>query len=1219
MQTGGVALRVELLGQPKAWLDGIELALGPARQRAVFAILAARCGEVVTVPDLVESLWGGNPPASAKGSLHTYVSGLRRALRASGTSTEPTALLRSTETGYRLAIDPAQLDSARFEQDVARARKLAGERAGDALALVDEVLARWSGEAYLGVPGPFAERERERLAELRLGTVELRANLVLQLGGHHELIPELTELSERHPLRESLYEPLMQALHRSGRTSEALETYFTAQRVLRAELGVEPRASLRSLHQEILTGAGDEPAAEATRQPSMLSVVPPWVRKAIEQGASLRGREDEVARLGALVADVLTGRGRALLVEGEPGIGKSELLAAGLAEVEQCGCQLAWAVADELHQRFPLHVITECLGDPTVSTEPRRAILAADSATGEDGTTSDPFQAAADRLLTFVDEACTRGSLVMVLDDLHWADEASVLIWQRLAAATRQLPLLLVAACRPGHGRTDLAKLKQSMQARGGEILQLGRLSEQDTSAVIEDVLCAHVGDVVRPVLRQVAGNPLYAREMAKDLLRRGALRVVDGVVEADREIAEDVPRTLLAAVDRTLIFVSPETLRVMCTAALLGQEFAVGHLVALTGLSPLAVARQLAEASDAGIVVAVGDNLSFQHPLQREALYQRTPEAARPAAHRRAAEALAMAGCSVEPVARQLAAAPMEPDAWVVGWLTEHHGELSNRAPKIAAELIQRSLDSAAATDDQRAVLIAELVRVLFRLEENPTSLAAQAITMVTDPADLAEMRQLRAALKYRQGDTATALAILEVALAEPATPELWVTRHRTLLANIRRGDLSDLDRARRTARRLYAEAMRNGERYAAAHALQTLWLVHSIRREHDRALEAVESALAVVADDDGLATMRIDLLDNQLFTLQNLDRLDDAEKALHTSYEVAAQCRLPTGLQVSAAVYYYWLGRWDEALAELDSVTEDGPAITFYGTREAGPAALLLHGVAALIAVRRDERALAAKHLGAAESHAPNNNAERENCDFYLAALALAAEQRGDHAGALRHFGPVLRRDFAPMMLRHQWLPDVVRIALAADDTATAHQAAALCAWEAQAESVPGRAAAAARRCQALLDADPEGALAAADHYREVRRPIELADALYEAAEQLAKAGHVERATAAVTEATENLLAVSAWWNIRRGQARLRRYGITDSSVSAHRENSTLSSLELRVVRMVAANMSNPEMAATLRMPRRTVQAHVARVLAKLQADSRADLEQQMMSRVG
>lgn len=1210
MRTGGVVLRVELLGQPRAWLDGTEFPLGPARQTAVFAILAARRGHIVTVAELLEGVWGGSAPASAKGSLHTYVSGLRRALRATGTPAAPTALLSSTATGYRLALDPAQLDSARFEHDVARAEKLAVEQAGDALAVVDEALARWSGEAYLGVPGPFAERERERLAELRLGTLELRASLVLRLGGHQELIPELSELTERHPLRESLYELLMRSLHRSGRTSEALETYFTAQRVLRAELGVEPRASLQALHQEILTGSGDEVPAE----PERLSVVPPSVRKAIEQGTQLRGRAQEVTRFGGLVADVLAGRGGTLLVEGEPGIGKSELLAAGLSAVERRGCQLAWAVADELHQRFPLHVITECLGAPAAAREPRRAILAADSILAA----SDPFQAAADRLLAFVDEVCTRGPLVMVLDDLHWADEASVLVWQRLAAATRQLPLLLVAAGRPGHGRPDLAKLKQSMKARGGEILPLKRLSERDTSAVIADVLRADVGDAVRPVLRQVAGNPLYAKEMAKDLLRRGALRVVDGAVEVDSDLAEDAPRTLLAAVDRTLIFVSPETLRMMCTAALLGQEFAVSHLVALTDRSPLAVARQLEEAADAGIVVAAGDNLSFHHPLQREALYRRTPQAARPAAHRRVAEALAAAGGPVELVARQLAAVPMEPDAWVVGWLTEHHGELSNRAPRIAAELLQRALDGAAATDDQRAVLIAELVRVLFRLEENPIALTAQAITMVTDPIDLAEMRQLRAALKHRHGDTATALAILEVALNEPATPELWITRHRTLLANIRRGDLTDLDRAQRTARRLHAEAVANGERYAAAHALQTQWLVHSIRREHDQALDAVESALAAVADDRGLATMRIDLLDNELFTLQNLDRLDEAENALHTSYDVALQHGLPTGLQVSAAVHYYWLGRWDEALAELDSVTEDGPAITFYGTREVGAAELLLHGVAALIAVRRDERALAAEHLGAVESHSPNNSAERENCDFYLAAAALAAEQRSDYTGALRHFGPVLRRDFAPMMLRHQWLPDVVRIALAAEDTATAREAAALCAEEAAAESVPGRAAAAAQRCQALLDADPEGALAAADHYRAVHRPIELADALQEAAEQLAKAGHVERATAAVTEATGNLLAVSALWNIRRGQARLRRYGISAASVAVHRENSTLSPLELRVARMVAANMSNPKMAATLHVPRRTVQAYVARVMAKLHADSRADLEQQLIGRI-
>jgi hypothetical protein len=289
---------------------------------------------------------------------------------------------------------------------------------------------------------------------------------------------------------------------------------------------------------------------------------------------------------------------------------------------------------------------------------------------------------------------------------------------------------------------------------------------------------------------------------------------------------------------------------------------------------------------------------------------------------------------------------------------------------------------------------------------------------------------------------------------------------------------------------------------------------------------LANVDRALRVVEGHPELAGTYFDLLDNRLFSLQNLDRLQEAQRALRDAARFAAEHRLPAGLQVATAVQDYWLGRWDEALAEVSALAEDGPGITFHGLREPGAVTMLMHGVAALIALHRDAPDLAAAHLGAADA-VPASDAERENCDFLLVARSLAAERQGRPAEALELLAPLLQPAYAPMMLRHQWLPDVMRLARRQSRSDIAEQAAAICAAEAAKEVYPARAYAANLRCRALLLSDPAPALAAAEHYRGVGRVFEEAAALEDAA----------RLRGAPPEEARRLyVSISARWDVAR-----------------------------------------------------------------------------------
>src|SRR5580692_9061046 len=249
-----VALHVGVLGPVMAWYGDQELPVGQPRQQAVLGILAMRANRVISRGELVDAVWGQDPPASAEGGVYTYVAGLRRVIEPTRSARGPGRVLVSSGAGYVLHLVPGQPDAVAFEQQVARARQL--RKNGDPVAAVDALegaLGLWRGVAFAGVPGPFAETERVRLAELRSGAAEERADVLLWLGRHEEVVPDLTALVADHPLRERMRGLLMIALYRGGRHAEALRVFADGRHVLAEELGIDPGTELSRIHQQVLT------------------------------------------------------------------------------------------------------------------------------------------------------------------------------------------------------------------------------------------------------------------------------------------------------------------------------------------------------------------------------------------------------------------------------------------------------------------------------------------------------------------------------------------------------------------------------------------------------------------------------------------------------------------------------------------------------------------------------------------------------------------------------------------------------------------------------------------------------------------------------------------------------------------------------------------------------------------------------------------------------
>jgi DNA-binding SARP family transcriptional activator len=261
-------LRFALLGPVRSWRGDAELDLGAPQQRSVLAALLLAEGRQVPIGALVDGLWAADPPRTAAGTVRTYVSRLRRILgRATGAGPDG-ELIESAGDGYLVTRGAARLDLDTFVLLTGKARASHADPA-QAARLLRQALALWQGEPLAGLPGRFAESQRDRLTELRMAALEERLALDIELGRHGAAAAELPGLLANDPLRERLTELLMLALYRSGRQADALAAFSAIQRRLADDLGIDPGTALRSLHQRILRmDAGLSPAPPAPPAPA---------------------------------------------------------------------------------------------------------------------------------------------------------------------------------------------------------------------------------------------------------------------------------------------------------------------------------------------------------------------------------------------------------------------------------------------------------------------------------------------------------------------------------------------------------------------------------------------------------------------------------------------------------------------------------------------------------------------------------------------------------------------------------------------------------------------------------------------------------------------------------------------------------------------------------------------------------------------------------------
>jgi DNA-binding SARP family transcriptional activator len=660
-----------ILGPLEVLDEGRRVAVDGSKQRALLALFLLHANETLSTDRLLDELWGERVPAAPAKTLQMHISRLRKALAAGGgNGSADDALVVTRERGYELALDPDRLDSHRFELLVAKGRtELAGGHAQRAVSTLEEALSLWRGPPLAEFAyEPFAQREIARLDDLRVAAQEQLIEARLALGGHSEVVGELEALIGEHPYRERLRRQLMLALYRSDRQADALQAYQDARRTLVEELGIEPGESLRGLERAILAqdpglqlDAGDvpfepEPAVETAR------------------GAFV-GRDSELAELVAGLDDAFAGRGRLFLLVGEPGIGKSRLAEELIAHargrgarvlVGRCweagGAPAYWPWVQSLRAyvreaspdvlRAELGAGAADLAEILPELRERLPDLPEPASPVSEGARFRLFEAASSLLLS----ATRDRPLVLVLDDLHAADEPSLLLLRFVAREIGASRLLVVCAYRD----VD-PKLRDPLSSALAELVRephtahipLAGLSERDVAEYFElSTGVEPAARLVRAIHAETEGNPLFMAEVVRLLAGEG------DVAEPDAHLR--IPAGVRAVIGRRVGRLSERCRDLLVSASVIGREFGLDALGQLSGLTLDELLDVLDEAIAErvlGEVPASPGRLRFGHALIRDTLYDELTPGRRMRLHHDAAAALeAVYAADLEPHLAELA-----------------------------------------------------------------------------------------------------------------------------------------------------------------------------------------------------------------------------------------------------------------------------------------------------------------------------------------------------------------------------------------------------------------------------------------------------------------------------------------------------------------------------------------------------------------------------------
>ncbi|MEV6134823.1 AAA family ATPase [Nocardia sp. NPDC051990] len=477
-------------------------------------------------------------------------------------------------------------------------------------------------------------------------------------------------------------------------------------------------------------------------------------RPAQESGTTVViGRDGEIEMLAALARRAAAGRGAVVLVQGEPGIGKTILLDAARARFTAAGLHSRLGAARELQQTVPFAALLCWLDNTdTPGTDSIRALLDSDDRAGD--AAARPPIVIAERIFEHIETWCAAGPLALIMDDVHWVDTSSASVLQRLCARIDELPLLLVLGARPQPQDSAFTVLAGELVERRAPLIRLGGLSDEAAAQLVSQIVGTTPG---RGLMREVAGasgNPRYLTELVAALLREQAITVIADTAEITEAVDGQRPSTTLAQeISRKLDFLPRRAWQVLPTAAALGPVVDVTELAAILDRPLLDVWSVVSDAMTTGLLALVDSEVMFRHELIRLVLADQLPATVRAGLLRRAGRVLQTTNAPIERIAYYLAVADQELDHTSIDWLVAVADKLAFRAPELAVRLLRR-----ATTESDDAQLIRRYTKALLwsgRIAE------AEAWVARSEHGNDIEMRWLLAQARHARGRMADAEAL--------------------------------------------------------------------------------------------------------------------------------------------------------------------------------------------------------------------------------------------------------------------------------------------------------------------------------------------------------------------------------------------------------------------------------------------------------------------------
>ncbi len=928
----------------------------------------------------------------------------------------------------------------------------------------------------------------------------------------------------------------------------------------------------------------------------------------------VRGRDEPLAVLREAVGRAKRGIGAAVFIEGDGGIGKTRLIEEIAREAGASGIETHVGRAEELERARPFGAVAHALRGLGRDVRDLLWGTADESTTGSAPSVSDAR--VVELLLDVIEERAIRRPVLICVEDLHWADPATLLFIRATVRRLEGLPLAIVGTYRPFEGSSALSQLIDRGVAEGHRLIQLGPLTDDDVELLVRDAVDRDPGPLLLREVARGSGSPFFVLELLAALHDEGAIVQRDGLAELDRAV---LPPTLRLTILRRLASLPHQTLDTLRLASVVGSGFAVDDVALLDGHPTLDLFAVLDPAIRAGFITERDDRLGFRHDLVHAAIYEDMSAPLRKTLHRKLAEAMAVAGRPVTTVATHMSLGADPGDLQAASWLMQACVALGGKAHGVGVEFGRSAIElappNASILDDFIALHHVVALTVTGYATE-AEALSRELLSRVHGAPSVARARHALAYALNDLGRLEEAVAERELIQADHRLPEELKCHYDAELAQML-FNAGHLDRAVAVAEEALEASSRckSASGFSVAH--MTLSFVATAR---GRVRDAIQHGMDSSKASDEVWTSNLGLPVGRIASGLALMEGDDGDRSLE-ELRIGLQRAIESGVandvlfMRAMSLVHLVRGDWDDAIAEAAASLERWDE-TYVGR-------MVAFGVPALIHLERGDFDAARTVLGAGDISlsAPG---DLIGADLFLWAKARWLEAQGDGAAALDALTLVWSATENMRYLFGSWRaiwPDLARLAVSGGRQSLADEVAAAADEGARLAGGIASVDAAALRINGHVQRDPDALAGASDLYETTPRPMERAMAADDAGLALMEHGQTQRATAFLTRAFDLYDALGATGQTDRINAHLRSLGVRHGRRGARKRPSSgwdaLTPTELRVVALVGVGLTNSRIGERLFISPRTVQTHMRSVFDKLGVVSRAEVVAEVVRR--